>query len=73
MSQLYRGPLFLRGFDQDIREFAAQELPKSGIDLRFNTIIESIERSADGLRCTLSDRTEILAGNPIPRGWALKT
>ncbi len=60
VTQLYRGPLFLRGFDQDIREFAAQELPKSGIDLRFNTIIDSIERTPDGLLCKLSDRTEIV-------------
>ena len=59
VTQLYRGPLFLRGFDRDIREFAAQELPKSGIDLRFNTIIDSIERTGDGLRCQLSDRTDI--------------
>ena len=60
VTQLYRGPLFLRGFDLDIREFAAQELPKSGIDLRFNTIIDSIERTPHGLRCQLSDRTEIV-------------
>ncbi len=60
VTQAYRGPLFLRGFDQDIREFAAQELPKSGIDLRFNTIIESVERTADGLLCKLSDRTEMV-------------
>jgi glutathione reductase (NADPH) len=59
VTQLYRGPLFLRGFDQDIREFAAQEIPKSGVDLRFNTTIESIERTPTGLRCQLSDRTEI--------------
>ncbi|MEM0952877.1 MAG: glutathione-disulfide reductase [Pseudomonadota bacterium] len=60
VTQLYRGPLFLRGFDQDIREFAAQEIPKTGIDLRFNTIIDSIERTPEGLRCSLSDRTEIV-------------
>jgi glutathione reductase (NADPH) len=60
VTQLYRGPLFLRGFDLDIREFAAQELPKTGIDLRFNTLIESIERTPEGLRCKLSDRTEIV-------------
>ena len=58
--QLYRGPLFLRGFDQDIREFAAHELPKTGIDLRFEVIIDSIERAADGgLRCQLSDGSEV--------------
>ena len=59
VTQLYRGPLFLRGFDDDIREHAAQEIPKSGVDLRFNTVIESIERTGSGLLCTLSDRTEM--------------
>ncbi|MCK5941940.1 MAG: glutathione-disulfide reductase [Planctomycetes bacterium] len=57
--QLYRGELFLRGFDRDVREFVAQELPKSGIDLRWQSIIESIERGDDGLRCRLSDDSEI--------------
>ncbi|MEP5765291.1 MAG: glutathione-disulfide reductase [Halieaceae bacterium] len=59
VTQLYRGPLFLRGFDEDIREHAALEISKSGIDLRFNTTIESTERTATGLLCKLSDRTEI--------------
>ncbi|MCR9247648.1 MAG: glutathione-disulfide reductase [bacterium] len=59
VTQLYRGPLFLRGFDQDIREFAAQELPKTGIDLRFEVIIDSIERTAGGLLCKLSDGKEV--------------
>ena len=46
--QLYRGPLFLREFDQDIREFAAQEIAASGVDLRFDTNIDRIEKNADG-------------------------
>lgn len=58
--QLYRGPLFLRGFDQDVREFAAQELPKAGIDLRFEVIIDSIEKADDGLLCKLSDGSEVV-------------
>ena len=61
VTQLYRGPLFLRGFDQDIREHAAQEIPKSGIDLRFNTIIDSIERGHNGLVCHLSDGSTLEA------------
>jgi glutathione reductase (NADPH) len=61
VTQLYRGPLFLRGFDQDIREHAAEELPKSGIDLRFNLTIESIERTASGLLCQLSDGSTLEA------------
>ncbi len=59
VTQLYRGPLFMRGFDLDIREHAAAELPKSGIDLRFNVTIESIERTATGLLCQLSDGSSL--------------
>lgn len=54
--QLYRGPLFLRGFDENIREFAAKEIAASGIDLRFNTNIERIDKQPDGsLSATLTD------------------
>lgn len=55
VTQLYRGPLFLRGFDADIRAHAAQEITKSGIDLRFEVNVESIERSAGGLQVQLTD------------------
>ena len=42
VTQLYRGPLFLRGFDSDIRAHAAQEIAKTGVDLRFEVNVESI-------------------------------
>ena len=61
-TQLYRGPLFLRGFDQDIREFAAQEIEKAGVNLRFNSNIAAIQKLADGsLEATLDDGTTIAA------------
>lgn len=41
---LYRGDLFLRGFDDDVRRFTEQEMRKKGVDLRFNVTIESIEQ-----------------------------
>jgi glutathione reductase (NADPH) len=55
-TQLYRGPLFLRGFDQDVREHLAQEMKKKGLDLRFNANIAKLEKRADGtLAATLED------------------
>ncbi|MGB1239533.1 MAG: FAD-dependent oxidoreductase, partial [Pseudomonadales bacterium] len=33
---IYRGDLFLRGFDQEVREFAAQEVAKKHVNLNFN-------------------------------------
>lgn len=44
----YRGPLFLRNFDQDVREVVAEELKKKDISLHFNSNVESIEKQADG-------------------------
>jgi len=54
--QAYRGPLFLRGFDDDLRATLAAEMRKRGIDLRFDATIEAIKRG-DGslLRARLSD------------------
>ncbi len=59
VTQLYRGPLFLRGFDEDIRAHASQELRKSGIDLRFEVNVASIERGASGLQLQLTDGTSL--------------
>lgn len=54
-TQLYRGDLFLRGFDDDIRKTLAEEMPKRGIDLRFKVDIAKIEKNANRLRATLTD------------------
>ena len=59
VTQLYRGPLFLRGFDDDCRETLAEEMRKQGIDLRFNSDIERIEKARRGLRATLTGGTII--------------
>ena len=41
---VYRGPLFLRGFDHDLRENLANEMQKKGINLIFNNNITEIKR-----------------------------
>ena len=48
VTQLYRGDLFLRGFDNEVRDVAAIEIAKKGVDLRFNTDVSSIEKCEDG-------------------------
>ena len=53
--QLYRGGLFLRGFDDDVRETLAGEMRKTGIDLRFGANVAELERGANGVRATLED------------------
>ena len=55
VTQLYRGPLFLRGFDADIRAHAAQEIIRSGVDLRFESTVQAIEPGPGGLQVQLAD------------------
>ena len=55
VTQLYRGSLFLRGFDEDVREILAAEMSKRGVRLRFDTNIARIEKTATGLRALLID------------------
>jgi glutathione reductase (NADPH) len=55
VTQVYRGPQVLRGFDDDIRAFVAAEMVKKGVDLRVNAQVSTLQRGADGLRVTLHD------------------
>jgi glutathione reductase (NADPH) len=52
-------PLFLRGFDADIRAHAAQEIARTGVELRFEVNVESISAGPGGLKLSLSDDTAI--------------
>ena len=61
VTQLYRGPLFLRGFDPDIRAHAAQEIAKTGVDLRFEVNVVSISQTASGLELKLTDGSSVEA------------
>jgi glutathione reductase (NADPH) len=62
LTQLYRGDLFMRGFDDDLRVKLAEEMRKRGVDLRFNADVEKIERREKGVRATLNDGSVIDAG-----------
>ncbi|MDH4573176.1 glutathione-disulfide reductase [Salinicola acroporae] len=52
---IYRGELFLRGFDQEVREFTRDEMAKKGVNLHFETNIERIRRVEGGLEVTLTN------------------
>lgn len=59
---LYRGPLFLRGFDHEIRQVLAEEMKKKGINVQFNSNISQIEKSGDEFIATLEDGEQMTAG-----------
>lgn len=61
-SLLYRGDLFLRGFDASLRTHLHQELSKRGLDVQFNTDIVRIDKQPDGsLQATLKDGSTLQA------------
>jgi glutathione reductase (NADPH) len=80
VTQLYRGPHFLRGFDDDVRHFLADEMRKKGVDLQFNTNIARIEKRGDALLAEMEDGSEMEADvimyatgrNPNARGIGLE-
>ena len=47
-SLIYRGDMFLRGFDEEVRQFTAEEVAKKNVNLRFNNNITRIEKQSDG-------------------------
>jgi glutathione reductase (NADPH) len=60
-TQLYRGDLFLRGFDCDVRTTVRDEMLKKDIDLRFNLNVTSIEKTKNAFVATLTDNSTITA------------
>lgn len=55
-TQVYRGELFMRGFDGSLRDHLKDEMIKKGIDLQFNADIVGIDKLPDGsLLATLGD------------------
>ncbi|SDS29255.1 NADPH-glutathione reductase [Halopseudomonas xinjiangensis] len=48
VTQFYRGDLFLRGFDRGVREHVALTLRAKGLDLRFETDVERVDKQPDG-------------------------
>ncbi len=56
---IYRGSMFLRGFDHEVREFVADQVQQKGVKLSFEVNIESITRNDNGtLQVQMTDGTE---------------
>jgi len=80
VSLLYRGPLFLRGFDDDLREGLAEQMRGRGIDVRFDARVASVEKGDGGLVAVLESGSELEADavmyatgrRPLTRGIGLE-
>jgi glutathione reductase (NADPH) len=58
----YRGDKLLRGFDDSIREFIAEEMTKKGIKLLFNTHIKSITQNDKNFIANIEENESLEAG-----------
>ena len=56
---LYRGEQILRGFDEDIRAFAADELRRTGVDLRVGAQVSELTKAVGGYDLTLTNGQRI--------------
>jgi glutathione reductase (NADPH) len=61
VTLLHRGPLFLRGFDDDVRSVVAAEMAKRGVALHFDARVERLEMSNGTRRVHLVDGTTLEA------------
>lgn len=61
VTQLLRRAHVLTGFDEDLRHFIADEMGKTGIDIRCNVQVSSIRRTGGELTVVLDRGQELLA------------
>ncbi|MDD1010790.1 glutathione-disulfide reductase [Pseudomonas shahriarae] len=67
VTLIYRGNRLLRTMDHDLGPFLAAEMVKKGIDVRFDTVIESIHADGDGVDDGV-DNVKHLQVNQLGRG-----
>jgi glutathione reductase (NADPH) len=56
---VYRGELFLRGFDEEVRRFTRDQMALKGVNLHFDTNVETIEKRETGLVVTLTSGEQL--------------
>lgn len=52
VTQLYRGTQILRGFDNEVQDFVAEEMRGKGVNILVGTDVAKMEKTADGILVT---------------------
>ena len=61
VTQLYRGEMILRGFDTETAAFLVEQMRHKGIDLRLQSDVARIDKTATGLKVSLKDGSTLEA------------
>ena len=61
VTQLYRGEMILRGFDTETAAFLVEQMRHKGIDLRLQSDVVRIDKTATGLKVSLKDGSTLEA------------
>lgn len=61
VTVIYRRTGVLRGFDEDVRKVVQEELEAKGIRFVFESVIEKVEKKADGLHVSLKGGAALVA------------
>lgn len=64
VTLLYRGTQILRGFDDEVRDFAAEEMRKAGVDVRVQADVARIEAVGEERRVHL-EGGEVVQGDVV--------
>lgn len=56
---VYRGELPLRGFDEEVRQFACNEIRKKGVQFHLEVNIQRVDKTVSGLQVTFTDGRQL--------------
>ncbi len=65
VTLVHRGPLFLRGFELELRRSLAQIMRVRGVDLRFDTEVRALEPTPSGVRMSFDNGPPLDSDAPI--------
>jgi glutathione reductase (NADPH) len=65
VTQVHRGDKVLTGFDEDVRDFIAAEMTKTGVNFKFKTEVEAITKTAHGLHVKVKGDGESLTVDTV--------
>ena len=65
VTQIHRGDKLLTGFDEDVRDFIAAEVAKTGVNFEFGTEVASITKTSHGLQVKVKGRGKDLTVDTV--------